>query len=57
MEIFVIVKSVYGRQLIYPNCEISRKLAELAAVKTFNAEQIAIVKSLGYTLTVVVPEL
>jgi hypothetical protein len=46
--ITVKIKSVYGRDLIYPWCEDAKILAEMLCVKTFNEPQLNCVRRLGY---------
>jgi len=41
-------KTVYGNDLIYPNCEKSKLLASLTGKKTLDKNDIYIIKSLGY---------
>jgi hypothetical protein len=52
MNITVIVKHVYGNRTIYPACEKSKLLAALNGTKTLTDYAIAIIKKLGYTITV-----
>jgi hypothetical protein len=48
MKIFVTVKNVYGNDLIYPACEKSRLLAELAGRKTLTKSDLRTIRALGY---------
>lgn len=50
MEKYVTVrkKGVYGKELIYPVCELSKKFAGLTGKKTISPFEIGIIKSLGY---------
>lgn len=57
MNIIVSIKSNYGRELVYPQCEKSRSLAALAGTTTLTADSIAIIKTLGYTISVQAQEL
>lgn len=52
LEFIVSVRSVYGRDLVYPVCPNARKFADLLMVKTFNPQQLAIIRSLGYKVEV-----
>lgn len=52
MNITVTVKHVYGNRTIYPACEKARLLAALNGTKTLTDHAIAIIKRLGYTITV-----
>ena len=48
MIINLMTKTVYGNDLIYPNCEKSKLLASLTGKKTLDKNDIYIIKSLGY---------
>ncbi len=48
----VIIRNVYGNELIYPVCDTSRMLAELTRQKTFTERDIALIKKLGYVVEV-----
>ena len=52
MEITVKIKSVYGKELIYPVCDTARLLSYLTGKKTFTSEHIETIKNLGYKVTV-----
>ena len=55
-EIFVEVKTVYGKQTIYPLCTASTRLAALAGDRTLTPESISLIKALGYAVIVKQPE-
>ena len=55
-EIFVEVKTVYGRQTINPLCTTSNRLAALAGDRTLTPESISLIKALGYSIVVKQPE-
>jgi|FreactTroBogLake_1042271.scaffolds.fasta_scaffold04645_3 hypothetical protein len=42
------VKQVYGNERIYPACDTSNKFIKLTQSKTFNRNDINVIKSLGY---------
>lgn len=44
------IKNVYGVERIYPACDVSAKLAQLTGRKTFDVNDLNIIKSLGYDL-------
>jgi len=46
-------KSVYGRTLIYPECEKSKIFAKLLSTKTFNMDQLNTIESLGYKINLI----
>ena len=56
-QITVAVKSVYGRQTIYPVCEQAKLLTSLTGNKTLSQSNIATIKALGYTIQVEQPTL
>lgn len=48
MKLSIQVKSVYGRDLVYPRCKQSQLLAQLLNVKTFSEFHIGKLKALNY---------
>ena len=42
------IKNVYGVERIYPACDMSEKLTLLTGRKTFDSQDLSIIKSLGY---------
>lgn len=52
MTIIVRITNSYGNQVIYPVCEVSKKLAELAGTKTLTPIAIRLIKDIGYTVKV-----
>jgi hypothetical protein len=52
MEIIVTIKSVYGRDLIYPICSQARIFASIADTETLTPYAIDRIKSLGYRVKV-----
>jgi hypothetical protein len=51
MELIVEKKNVFGVERIYPVCNKSQILTELTGQKTLLADDIKLIKKLGYTLT------
>jgi len=49
----VTIKSVYGKELVYPVSEMAKLFAELLGRKTLVARDIQIIKQMGYTVEVV----
>ena len=43
----VVVKNVYGNDLIYPSCHIANALIKLKNAKTFTKSDLNVFKSLG----------
>jgi len=52
MTITVQIKNVYGNETVYPVCEKAKTFAALAGHKTLTRHAIAMIKALGYTITV-----
>jgi len=57
MSIKVIIKNVYGNELIYPACETSHRFARLTGTKTLSRYAISVIKTLGYSVEVQAPAL
>jgi len=57
MNITVKIQNVYGKETIYPACEVSRDLLALTGKKTFSARDIKTIKRLGYLVGVATPTL
>tara|TARA_R100000951_G_scaffold98937_1_gene89086 strand:- start:45 stop:230 length:186 start_codon:yes stop_codon:yes gene_type:complete len=51
MELKVIVKHVYGNELIYPMCKTSKVFSDIARTKTLSKEVLRSLKAIGYTIT------
>ena len=51
MELKVIVKHIYGNELIYPMCKTSKVFSDIAKTKTLSIEVLRSLKSIGYTIT------
>ena len=47
----VMVKNVYGNDLVYPHCEQARKLANFKGTKTFNELDLKRLNAMGYEFT------
>mgnify|MGYP003119698193 CR=1 FL=1 len=54
LEVFI--KNIYGNNLIYPNCSVSKMMAKISGNKTLNDFTIKTLKDNGYEFKVV-PEL
>jgi len=52
MFITVQVRNVYGKDLVYPADETAIRFARLLEVKSFNAHQVRMIKTLGYAIHV-----
>jgi len=53
MKIQVIIKNVYGNQLIYPKCDISKAFSNIAKTKTLSIENLKTISQMGYKVNVV----
>ena len=53
MNIQVIIKNVYGNQLIYPKCDISKAFSNIAKTKTLSIENLKTISQMGYHVEVV----
>ena len=53
MEIKVIVKSIYGNELIYPMCKTSNVFADIAKTKTLSKEILKSLTDIGYQVELV----
>lgn len=56
-QITVDVRSIYGREAIYPACPVAETLAQLIGAKTFTRAKLDLIKALGFTVTVKQKEL
>jgi hypothetical protein len=57
MHITVEIKSVYGNRSVYPACDTSKLLANLAGTKTFTKNALDTIRALGYSITVAQPNI
>ena len=57
MKIQVQVRNVFGNNLIYPMCDDAKRFTRLTQTKTLHRDDIAVIKSLGYTVETVAKEL
>ena len=53
MKIEIIIKNVYGNQLIYPNCDISKAFSNIAKTKTLSIQNLKTISKMGYDVEVV----
>ena len=57
MSITVSVRSVYGKELVYPADDQAALFAALIGAKTFGALQLRTIRALGYTVQVAAGQL
>ena len=53
MAIQVTIRSVYGREHIYPACDKARLFCEIAGTRTLTHYHVDAIKQLGYAVRVV----
>jgi len=53
MKIQVTIKNVYGNELIYPKCRISKAFADIAKTKTLSIEVLKTIAEMGYQVQVI----
>lgn len=51
-SITVRITNVYGNRMVYPACDVARKLADLIGTKTFTPRALEQIKGLGYSIAV-----
>lgn len=51
-ELVVLIKNVYGQELIYPACEKSMIFAQIAGDKTLTEKNVNLLKKAGFTFKV-----
>lgn len=55
-DIHVLVKTNYGNQTIYPNCESSKTFCRMLDQKTLTPLNIKYIRELGYKIVIDTPE-
>ena len=55
MQIKVQIKSVYGRDTVYPACPDARRFADISGAKAITDRTLSLVRELGYEIVVVHP--
>jgi hypothetical protein len=56
MKIQVIIKTVYGNDLVYPWCTVASTFCALLGTKTLTSRNITHIKDLGYKIELVAYE-
>lgn len=49
-QIKLIVREVFGREVFYPACDLSRMICELTGQKSIDSEDLGILKRYGYSV-------
>ena len=52
MKITIEIKSVYGRECIYPVCDAAKQFTALTGKKTLDRENLEAIKKLGYEIQI-----
>ena len=50
ITVFVTIKNVYGREMVYPACAVTEIIASIAKTKTLSDNDLAAIKKLGYEI-------
>lgn len=48
--VYVKIKNVYGKELIYPDCPVTEIFASIARTKTLSENDLVAIKKLGYDI-------
>lgn len=48
--ITILIKTVYGTEMAYPDCDEARLFSQLTGKKTLNAQDLAIIEKLGFII-------
>lgn len=57
MTIIISIRSVYGRESLYPVCETAQRFCALLNTKTLTREALKHIQALGYSVQVQAPTL
>ena len=57
MKITVRIEKVYGRELIYPVCEMAKSFTAMAGCKCLNRRMLKKIEAMGYEIEVQAPTL
>lgn len=52
ITVFVTIKNVYGKEMVYPACPVTEIIASIAKTKTLSDNDLAAIKKLGYEIAV-----
>ena len=55
MQIKVEIRSIYGRDTVYPACPDARRFADIAGTKTLSNDTLRLISQLGYEIQVMHP--
>ena len=51
MDLIVTIRNNYGRQVVYPTCQVGETFARIAGTTTLTDQTRALMKQIGYTFT------
>lgn len=52
IKVFVTIKNVYGREMVYPACPVTEIIASIAKTKTLSDNDLSAIRKLGYEIAV-----
>lgn len=52
VKVYVKIKNVYGKELIYPDCPVTEIFASIAKTKTLSQYDLVDIKKLGYEISI-----
>lgn len=52
IKVFVMVRNVYGREMVYPACPVTEIIASIAKTKTLSDNDLSAIRKLGYEIAV-----
>lgn len=52
IKVYVKIKNVYGKELIYPDCPVTEIFASIAKTKTLSQYDLVDIKKLGYEISI-----
>lgn len=52
VKVFVTIKNVYGRELVYPACPVTEIIASIARTKTLSDNDLDAIRKLGYEIAI-----
>lgn len=53
IKVFVMVRNVYGREMVYPACPVTEIIASIAKTKTLSDNDLSAIRKLGYEIKIV----
>jgi len=53
ITVFITIKNVYGKEMVYPACPVTEIIASIAKTKTLSDNDLSAIRKLGYEIKVV----